>query len=724
MIHQPAELPVTGYLDRLAHRPGERFRAHVSVRDGGRYRIRLVRVISGDPNPAGPGLKFEDLSGRLDLECSGRRFPVSIGSWAEAPAPAWSGGSRTWTALVWLGHDARKRQAALSQEDSAGARLSVLIGADGAEALLGDLRVSVDAAIQPLCWYRVWATIDSMRLTVGFCDLHGKSARAHVPRSASDAKRIADGVILIAARGASSPADHFDGRIEDCAIINSVREEWHNPLERLGEIAELAAGWDFSRGIDTQTFPNVLPDFGEGRLINAPMRAVRGARWTGEELCWRHAPGEYGAIHFHSDDLHDCGWPVAFQYDVPADLASGAYAFHLQCDGGQDWLPFYVLAPRHGARPSVAFLASTYTYQAYGNDARRVLDPAFRQRIADWGAYPYAPEEHPVYGRSTYNRHPDGSGIAYSSRLRPLLTMRPGYIYYNDAKGSGLRHYPADTHLLAWLEAQGIAYDVITDEDLEDEGVSCLERYRMLLTGSHPEYHTAATWDALHAFTRGGGRLAYLGGNGFYWRIARNPAVPGLIEMRRSEDGTRAWASEPGEYYNALDGCYSGLWRRNGRDPQQLVGVGFTSQGAYEATYFRRTQESYAAELAWMFEGIEGGILGDYGLSAGGAAGFEYDRADVRLGTPRQAVIVARSENHPQSFYPVMEELLTPVLALDLSQAKELVHADMVYFDLPGGGAIFSVGSITFCGSLWKGGFQGPVSRLLRNVVDRFTGGG
>ncbi len=37
-------------------------------------------------------------------------------------------------------------------------------------------------------------------------------------------------------------------------------------------------------------------------------------------------------------------------------------------------------------------------------------------------------------------------------------------------RGSGLRHYPADTHLLAWLEAKGIAFDVVTDEDLDDEG--------------------------------------------------------------------------------------------------------------------------------------------------------------------------------------------------------------------------------------------------------------
>ena len=50
------------------------------------------------------------------------------------------------------------------------------------------------------------------------------------------------------------------------------------------------------------------------------------------------------------------------------------------------------------------------------------------------------------------------------------------------------------------------------------------------------------------------------------------------------------------------------------------------------------------------------------------------------------------------------------------------MHAEIVYLDTPEGGAVFSVGSITFCGSLWRNGFEGPVSQLLYNVVKRFEG--
>ena len=53
-----------------------------------------------------------------------------------------------------------------------------------------------------------------------------------------------------------------------------------------------------------------------------------------------------------------------------------------------------------------------------------------------------------------------------------------------------------------------------------------------------------------------------------------------MIELRRDADGGRDWAGEPGEYYMSFTGEYGGLWRRNGRPPQALAGVGFVGQDA------------------------------------------------------------------------------------------------------------------------------------------------
>jgi N,N-dimethylformamidase len=291
---------------------------------------------------------------------------------------------------------------------------------------------------------------------------------------------------------------------------------------------------------------------------------------------------------------------------------------------------------------------------------------------------------------------------------------------FNDPYGYGIRHYPGDTHLIAWLTAKGFDFDVITDEDLDDEGVEIIAPYRAVLTGSHPEYHTLGTLDALQAYTAQGGKLAYLGGDGFYWRVARTPDLPHLIELRRAEGGVRAWAAESGEYYHQLDGQYGGLWRRNRRPPQMLVGVGFSGQGRFEGTYYRRLPASYWEQFAWMFAGIDEEKIGDYGLSGGGAAGFELDRADVILGTPDNAVVLARSENPPASFITVFEEMLSDISTVTGEKPADLMRGEIVYFTTPSGGAVFSVGSITFCGSLWHNGFTGPVSRLLENVVRHF----
>jgi N,N-dimethylformamidase len=154
-----------------------------------------------------------------------------------------------------------------------------------------------------------------------------------------------------------------------------------------------------------------------------------------------------------------------------------------------------------------------------------------------------------------------------------------------------------------------------------------------------------------------------------------------------------------------------------------LVGVGFSCQAAFEGTHYRRLPASRDARFAWMFDGIKQDVIGDYGLSGGGAAGFELDRADPMLGTPDATVILARSENPLPSFLPVPEELLSNTNTINGEKVEDLSRGEIVYFDTPSGGAVFSVGSITFCGSLWRNGFEGPISQLLENVVRRFSAG-
>ena len=474
--------------------------------------------------------------------------------------------------------------------------------------------------------------------------------------------------------------------------------------------------WDFSKGIKTTTAKATTgPDL---TVANFPARAVTGAAWDGSEMNWTHKPTHYAAIHFHGDDIYDFEWDTDFEFTVPEDMPSGVYVMRLECEGNEDAIPFFVCPPLGRPKARLCVLISTFTYTIYGNHARPDYDPSWQDKITERNAYPHNPAEHPHYGLSTYNYHADGSGICHASHHRPLFNLRPGFLTFGGATCSGLRHFPADMHLISWLHAKGIDYDVITDRELHDDGAAAIKGYAAVTTGTHPEYHTANTLDALRDYRDGGGTLMYLGGNGFYWRIAVHGENDSLLEIRRAEDGIRAWAAEPGEYYNAFDGGYGGLWRRNGRAPQDLVGIGFAAQGEFFGDPYCRVTRDPAFD--WVFEGIESDLIGDYGFSGHGAAGFELDHMDHRIGTPDSAVLLARSVTRDTGFMLVPEEQLTHLTNLTGGSAKDAMHADMIYAEYPGGGRVFATGSITFCGSLPWNGYDNDVSRLLENVMVKF----
>ncbi|GIT26247.1 MAG: hypothetical protein CM1200mP41_22910 [Gammaproteobacteria bacterium] len=519
-----------------------------------------------------------------------------------------------------------------------------------------------------------------------------------------------------------NPNAFFNGKIEGVCIYNNALDPSHVSTPELSRThPHLYAAWDFSLGIGTDATTDIGPNQLHGTLHNVPTRAVTSSSWSGNEMCWRHARDEYAAIHFHDDDAGDFKWETDFVFTVPENLQSGFYSINLTNKDGKDAIPFYVCPPKGTRQADICVVIPTFTYVVYGNYVRFDYGEAWERRATDWGAYPHSPGAHPEYGLSTYNHHSDRSGVSYSSRLRPLLNLRPGYLIFPHDTGSGLRHVQADTHLLAWLEHFGYSYDIITDEELHCEGVAAIQNYPVVLTGTHPEYHTLESWQAFADYKESGGRLCYLGGNGFYWRIAVHQETPGILEIRRAESGIRVWASEPGEYYNAFDGQYGGLWTRNGRPPQQLVGVGFTSQGNFVGSYYRKTANATNPRASWIFEGIDDDILGDFGLSGGGAAGFEVDRAEPRFGTPANALILASSEGHSDFFMAVPEEMMTPLANLADAPMDQLIRSDMVFFETPSGGAVFSVGSITFCGSLPHNKFDNNISTLLRNVINRFV---
>ncbi len=730
-----------GYADRISAAPGQTIRFKVSCGGAPRYRAEIRRVLSPEAGPEAPPFRTERIDTPANGEYAAREQPLRCGSWAMVPAHPPIAGLESFSlqAFIWPTLPGQGRQAILGTWSEALQKgFGLMLDADGALELRlgGGKLLSSRSALLQRKWYFVAASYDAatgearlyqelvadktMTLAVpiattavfpgGFVPSLGPFLFAAWHLGDSDGTEIA---------GRPLTGGHFNGKIDRPRLANRAlsRAEMAalcGDALPAGLETSVVAAWDFARDMTGDAIRDASPNRLDGTTQNLPARAMTGHNWDGSELNWRNAPQHYGAIHFHDDDMADAGWATDFAFTVPDGLKSGCYAAFLTSEEAHFEIPFFVRPRKGKASAEIVYLASTATYTVYCNNIgrfRSVMTEVLHGRLTILDAVDLLLIEHPELGFSTYDRHRDGSGICYSSRLRPATNIRPTGRLWN---------YCCDLLIVDWLDRSGLAFDVVTDDDLHEEGLDLIRPYRVLVTGSHPEYASLAMLDALDGWVRRGGRLMYLGGNGFYWRIAYHPTRPGVIEVRRGEDGTRAWDAEVGEYHHSFSGEYGGLWRRQGRAPNALAGIGFISQGFDHSSAYRRTAAAKDKRAAFIFAGVDGELLGDFGLLQGGAAGIEIDAVDPALGTPPHALVVARSENHSNTYELVNEEVRVAHGMTD-GLNSPLIHADMTFFEAPNGGAVFSTGSIAYAGALGHRNFDNPIAKLTWNVLRRFA---
>jgi N,N-dimethylformamidase len=101
----------------------------------------------------------------------------------------------------------------------------------------------------------------------------------------------------------------------------------------------------------------------------------------------------------------------------------------------------------------------------------------------------------------------------------------------------------------------------------------------------------------------------------------------------------------------------------------------------------------------------------------GGAAGFELDSADPRYGTPPHALVVAKGVVIHDDYRWVNEDML---VHRHPRPQEDWSCADMTFFETASGGAVFSVGSMTYVGSLPPENYGNVCARLTMNVLRRF----
>jgi N,N-dimethylformamidase len=711
-----------------------------------------VRLIHGDSNPAGPGYREQVLASPIERQYAGRRQTLAAGSYIRSASGASLNLADGLTIQAWIWPTTPNKAggqgllACWSVAEATGfafgidpdGRLVLDLGVESGQVRCVHpgpplvrwqwtfVAVSVDAAAGAVALYQG----PSDPLTPVGLAVHRESLPA-VSKLTLPSEDL-----LIAARAFDGPAEDgrrhvsgaYNGKIDRPRLFNRplAADEVAGLQHATGPLpAGLLAAWDLGSDMASSRVPAGADATLDGQTVNMPTRAVTDHTWSGREVRWTSDPTQYAAIHFHDDDLEDAGWQPDIELTIPETLRSGVYAVRLSAETAEEYIPFYIRPSRGQPTAPVAFLAPTLTYMAYANE-RMYWNEGYHEKRARVTPLETEPPdldrymaEHRELGLSLYDVHSDGSGCSYSSRLRPILNMRPKYRAWR--LHDSPRHFAADLYAIAWLEASGIAYDVITDEDVHAEGADLLAGYRVVLTGSHPEYHTEAMHTGFRQYLARGGRLMYLGGNGFYWVTSVDPHRPHVVELRRGVSGTRAWESLPGENYHTT-GELGGLWRLRGWSPHRLVGVGFAAQGWGGASGYTRLPASHDRRAAFVFEGVPADeVIGNFGLVLDGAAGDEIDRFDPQLGSPAHALLLATSAGQHTDYYQVTVEDVSIMVPGQGGRESPKVRADMVLFDTPNGGAVFSVGSINWLGSLGWNGYRNNVARVTENVLRRFV---
>ncbi|MCC7054365.1 MAG: hypothetical protein IT355_13945 [Gemmatimonadaceae bacterium] len=698
---------IIGYLDHWSVRAGDTITAFVHSDPSREVTADIVELTRFSGHYAtGPAV-----AGTPSARVTAAPQHTAIGSFARAPIPALAGPAGCTLSLLVRPTFAHAGTIVAIAGDG-GARAALQWnGVDEVRLLDAD---GVTRCVAPLVlarWSSVVLVVQRDGCTLTTSAHRRRTATAHTARTPWVPQLDAATTLWLAAAPDvhGRAAGHFDGLVDAPAVHRTAlsageAQALHaTPGAHAAAHPALVAAWDASRECASDRLVDVGPLALHGTLFQGPTRLVPGAFWTAGVLDPARDPAGFAAVHFHQDDLRDAGWGPTVRLTLPATLASGVYGLRVRCRTSDDLdvIPFWVRAPSAAAARALAYLAPTYTYLAYGNAPNAMLGPPY------WGAdHPseHQRKAHREFGPSLYSRHPDHSGVSLVSRHRPILTIRPGVRPWG---------FESDRLLTDWLQRHAYDFDVLTDEDVDAEGLAALAAHRVIVTGNHPEYWSARMLDALEEWLQQGGRLLYTGGNGFYWKISSLASLPGVIECRRAEGGTRPWIAEPGCTHHQLDGAPGGLWRRLGRPPQGVVGVGFAGQGFERSAPYRVRPEARAGWTAFALQGVEGEQIGTSGRFGGGAAGQEIDRHDLRLGSPRESVVLASSQGlHDAVTLRTLEELLSH----EPYAPDPKVRADVTLVPVDGGGMVFTTGSMAWVGALDDAG----VSQVMRNVLDRF----
>ena len=455
-------------------------------------------------------------------------------------------------------------------------------------------------------------------------------------------------------------------------------EPYYISLWRYGVKKELvqAIGWFDEHGPRANL--QVLPDYDFSQNGAAWNRLGYTKKFKPEGDCLVHGP----------DATENCLQCFCQSQLVTAPEKSGLYYFHVETASGK-FLSFpWVVAPKT-PQAKVAVIASTNTWNAYNNFGGRsnYINPT------------QLPQHPTVNARLDLSRYTGKLSIWNSpdQEYAPLSFDRPepfNHIPKDTAVTDPIRGrqscHLAETEwrLLGWLEREKFAYDFYSDYQLHS-GQLDLDAYEVLIISTHPEYWSRDAYLRVKkwVFERGG-KLMYLGGNGIDCEVEfLNEATMRCKTWLPNPTGALEFV-EPGTGQK-----FECRFHHKVESPAELLGVVFTEAGCATSAPFRVVDSSH-----WIFKntGLKNGdIFGKKSLQErcpGGASGHETDKRTAS--SPKKSVVLARGMNSNDG------------------------GAEMIFFETKKGGAVFSVGSITWPACLLV---DKQVSSITQNVLKQFV---
>jgi hypothetical protein len=445
-----------------------------------------------------------------------------------------------------------------------------------------------------------------------------------------------------------------------------------------------------------------------------------------------------------------CGWPVAREIEI-GDWLPGYYDIALSDANGETAHHFVVVkAPRGQARAKAVLALSTNTYQAYNYfgganayaDVDALMSGAPMEQWLD-GAIGVLSAQRPFPQNLVAS--PDDVPRLITLRKRGF-EERPFALDGRWVRAHNWTPYDGSAGFVnkwehafvRWAESNDIAFDYLTDYDLDAEP-DVLDDYDVVVLVGHSEYWSGPQRDNAERFVDRGGKLAIFSGNTCFWKVRWEDNGRTMIDHK-----WRGFTNDPIAKDNPSEATH--LWSHPAfaRPEAQLTGLSFLFGGYHRlGNCVSRGQAGYTIynHKHWALAGTDlgyGDVIGDeiplLGYENDGCR-FTFGEdglpgAVPHLGVPEDLEIIALApcafgEEERAGYVPIIPPEQLDVVAEIMygdssaeSQAKVLRGHAVIASFRRGAGEVFNCGTTEWAHGLAAGNVF--IERITRNVLERF----